>query len=540
MTDTPARDRIVASLEREREAWRDLVAEVGADRMDEPGPMGDWSFRDLAAHLMGWRERTIARLEAAADGAPDPADPWPAELNGLDDDAEAINDWIQEQYVGRPTGEILEAIDASFGRLASVLSRFPEGALTDPNAAPMLEGTAPVDVDWVSHYHDEHEPSVRAWLADAADRPAGSAMTDHPPAPTDAPVAPPTPRRPGQPWTVRVAAWSARHRWPVAALWFVLTIGVFVVSLANGGTNTAEAVTNDQNGRPDAESARAYDVFGAAANPDTRHRTLVILADPSRTIDDPAYAAELDAILAAMTSATAPVDGTSGPLLTELVDPRVAPPEAGLVSPDRTAVRIAATVPGDGAALDQRLQALPGLLDTLRAAHPGLAIHGLDGTIANHDIQELVNGGLDQSLRLTIPLTFVILLVAFGAVVAAIVPLVLAVTALLGGVRRPRALQPARRAGQPVREPAHRADRAGRGGRLLAVHDHPLPNRAAPWPRQARGDPRSPRRPPGGRCSSRAWRSCSRSAACSCSTTCCSDRWPSARSRSCSSRSSAR
>ncbi len=165
MTDTPARDRIVASLEHEQQAWRDLVAEVGPDRMDEPGPMGEWSFRDLAAHLMGWRERTINRLEAAADGAPDPADPWPAEMNGLDDDAEAINDWIQQQYVGRPTDEILGAIDASFGRLASALSRFPEAVLTDPDATPMLEGTAPVDVDWVSHYHDEHEPSVRAWLA---------------------------------------------------------------------------------------------------------------------------------------------------------------------------------------------------------------------------------------------------------------------------------------------------------------------------------------------------------------------------------------
>ena len=81
--------------------------------------------------------------------------------------------------------------------------------------------------------------------------------------------------------------------------------------------------------------------------------------------------------------------------------------------------------------LDQRLDALPGFLDQLRLDHPGLAIHGLDGTIANGEIQELVNGGLDSSLRLTIPITFVILLIAFGAVVAAVVPLVLAITALL-------------------------------------------------------------------------------------------------------------
>ena len=101
------------------------------------------------------------------------------------------------------------------------------------------------------------------------------------------------------------------------------------------------------------------------------------------------------------------------------------------MSADRSTVRIAPDVPGEGEALDARLAALRSFMDELRAAHPDLRIHSLDGTLANEDIEELVNGGLDASLRLTIPLTFLILLVAFGAVVAAVVPLVLAITALL-------------------------------------------------------------------------------------------------------------
>ena len=55
----------------------------------------------------------------------------------------------------------------------------------------------------------------------------------------------------------------------------------------------------------------------------------------------------------------------------------------------------------------------------------------LNNTLANDDISELVNKDLDASLQITIPLTFAILLIAFGAVVAAAVPLVLAMTALL-------------------------------------------------------------------------------------------------------------
>ena len=234
---------------------------------------------------------------------------------------------------------------------------------------------------------------------------------------------------PRQPWTVRVATWSAHHRWPVAALWLVLTIGLFVGSLAAGGTRTADAVDDDREEQTTYEAARAYDVFGASgpAEEDPVHRTLIVVADPDGPLDDTA----LDDVLARLATAEAAVDGADAPLFANAVDPRLAPAEAGLVSPDRSAVRIAAEVPGADAALDQRLAAMRPFLEELKAAHPGLRIHSLDGTLANEDIQELVNGGLDDSLRLTIPLTFLILLIAFGAVVAAVVPLVLAVTALL-------------------------------------------------------------------------------------------------------------
>ena len=73
----------------------------------------------------------------------------------------------------------------------------------------------------------------------------------------------------------------------------------------------------------------------------------------------------------------------------------------------------------------------PALVDQLKADYPNLSIHPLNSTLTNDEIQKLINGGLDDSLRLTLPLTFLILLIAFGAVVAAVIPLILATTALL-------------------------------------------------------------------------------------------------------------
>jgi uncharacterized membrane protein YdfJ with MMPL/SSD domain len=234
-----------------------------------------------------------------------------------------------------------------------------------------------------------------------------------------------------QPWTVRVAVWSARHRWPVVGLWFVLTIGLFIGSLAAGGTRTADAVSSDRQDDQAFESRKALDVFNASGTTEAPHGFLLIVSDPDGTIDEPDLTKTVDDVLLRMTGLTATVDGAQAPAFEKVIDPRTAPPQAGLVSADRTAVRIPAEVPGDDAQVDQRLVAIRAFLAEAQAVHQDKRIHALDRQLANDDIQALVNGGLDSSLRLTIPLTFLILLIAFGAVVAAVVPLVLAITSLL-------------------------------------------------------------------------------------------------------------
>jgi Mycothiol maleylpyruvate isomerase N-terminal domain len=155
------RAALVATCERERAVWRDLVAEVGVDRMTEPGPMGPWSFKDLAAHLLGWRDRTIARLEAAADGREEPAPPWPSDLH--DDDP--INAWFQGRSDGRSVRAVLDDVDLSYERLAKALAALPEDLVTRRDALPWMEGESLAETNLFGHLHDEHMPSIRAWIA---------------------------------------------------------------------------------------------------------------------------------------------------------------------------------------------------------------------------------------------------------------------------------------------------------------------------------------------------------------------------------------
>ena len=134
---------------------------------------------------------------------------------------------------------------------------------------------------------------------------------------------------------------------------------------------------------------------------------------------------------------------------------------------------------------------------------PDAAIHVVSSTFINDDINELINDDLDGSLRLTIPLTFLILLLAFGAIVASVIPLVLAVTSLAAAYGLLGLYSQTVGAGQPERDPADRPDGPRGRGRLLAVHGHALPDGAAA--RRDRPDADRDRRAarPGGRCSSR-------------------------------------
>ena len=154
----------IAELRADQEFWRALVAEVGPARYAEPGPMGEWSFGHMAGHLSGWRERTINRVLALGRGEPEPAPPWPTDLDA-EDDVDKVNDWIQARLAGRPPEELVAEYDASYDRLIEALESVPadrQTAVAEWTSEPL------VDIDFTGHLHDEHVAPVREWLARGA------------------------------------------------------------------------------------------------------------------------------------------------------------------------------------------------------------------------------------------------------------------------------------------------------------------------------------------------------------------------------------
>jgi hypothetical protein len=130
--------------------------------MEQPGVAGDWSIKDIVAHITGWRRRTVARVRAASRGEPEPPPYWPAELKTDDE----INDWIYASNRDRSLNEVLDDSQQIIRQLLVAIEALPAEALNDPaRHLPWLETEAIKPRDFFAHFHDEHEADMRAWLA---------------------------------------------------------------------------------------------------------------------------------------------------------------------------------------------------------------------------------------------------------------------------------------------------------------------------------------------------------------------------------------
>ncbi len=158
---------LLHELRAARAEWDALMAEVGADRITEPGAAGDWSVKDVMAHLTSYSRWFVSASEAHFRGELPPLDG----TEGMD--FEQRNQVWHQQTRNRPLGDIQAESQQVFGRLLEVVEAHSEEFLTQPQQFEglpepllvwkMLEG------DGYEHYR-EHMRSIRAWLARSATR----------------------------------------------------------------------------------------------------------------------------------------------------------------------------------------------------------------------------------------------------------------------------------------------------------------------------------------------------------------------------------
>jgi hypothetical protein len=161
------RAELVAVVRELREALDRDIAQAGPERSVQPGSFGQWSFKDVVAHLTGWRLVTAARLEAGWREE-EPVFPWPSHLDESEGPHE-INQWFYEANRDKPLDEVLVESREAFERVERAIAEMPEEALLEPGRFSWLywtdEALGPAVVRGsMNHYYSEHQPAIQAWL----------------------------------------------------------------------------------------------------------------------------------------------------------------------------------------------------------------------------------------------------------------------------------------------------------------------------------------------------------------------------------------
>jgi RND superfamily putative drug exporter len=249
-----------------------------------------------------------------------------------------------------------------------------------------------------------------------------------------------------EPWTVRVAVWSARHRWPVLAAWFLLTIGLMFASVALGGQR-AQSIMDK--GKTIGDSQTGWNAFSDASTKSdvSTEWFYLIVENPSGKLDTTANRQAIADMTKRLTDLTVTIGGNQVPAfyadpkgqLPPVVDPFVlaaaAPDQAASVlSADGTTAIVTAHVSGDDTEATAKADVIKPLGDQFKKDYPNLTIYAFNNRLINADFGNYINSSLDGLLLPTLLITFFILLVASRSAIAAFVPIVLALSAIIGAM----------------------------------------------------------------------------------------------------------
>jgi hypothetical protein len=167
---------LLRALETEREWWR-AALDLGGEDVDLTGDEaidGSWTLKSLLAHVAGWRDWTLARLETAAHGSGTPTPPWPAtRRDDSEDDVDTINAWFSEQAGGTSFELTTDRFFAQLNALTSVVSGMSDDDLLAPGRFGWLgEGFDSIPIGpaligySITHVHQDHAPALEAWLTE--------------------------------------------------------------------------------------------------------------------------------------------------------------------------------------------------------------------------------------------------------------------------------------------------------------------------------------------------------------------------------------
>jgi uncharacterized membrane protein YdfJ with MMPL/SSD domain len=212
----------------------------------------------------------------------------------------------------------------------------------------------------------------------------------------------------------RLGRWSSEHRAKAILAW----IALLLVALAAAGVG---AKTLSPSGESTGESAKAERLFEHGGFRQPAAEEVLLQVRGEGTINR-ARGRRVASDVVAAVSATRLVENVRNPF---------SPGNGGQLSHDGRSALVLFSMKGKADTADKRVQPVVAAVKRLAEANPQLRIEGFGQASAGKALNDTVGKDFKRAEGISIPLTFVILWLAFAAFVAALLPVVLALSAIM-------------------------------------------------------------------------------------------------------------
>ena len=141
-------------LRRIDKAWSELTASyagLSESQMLQPGVQGNWSVRDILAHVTTWEEEALEHLPSILEGRRPPR--YSVAYGGID----AFNALMTKRKEGLSLSEVLHQLDNTHQRLIDLIESTPDDQLIRETRFRRR-----LRLDTYGHY-PKHAKAIRAW-----------------------------------------------------------------------------------------------------------------------------------------------------------------------------------------------------------------------------------------------------------------------------------------------------------------------------------------------------------------------------------------
>jgi uncharacterized protein (TIGR03083 family) len=129
-----SKPQLLSESQKEREALESFLSTLTPEQMTQPGMLGEWSVKDVLAHLYEWEQMVLGWLAASQRGetphVPAEGYKW--------SQLPALNEQIRAKHSGRSLDEILTLFRDSYSQVMQNIESLSEETLFAPGLYPWM------------------------------------------------------------------------------------------------------------------------------------------------------------------------------------------------------------------------------------------------------------------------------------------------------------------------------------------------------------------------------------------------------------------